>query len=292
MSSSKEQPWTIRRLIQWGSDWLGQQEIENPRLDVELLLADALSLTRMDLFLDMDRPLDQQELGAFKNRIKRRSQREPVAYIVGMRGFWKQDFHVENSVLIPRPETETLVDSVLSLYPQRDATLKILDIGIGSGAILLSLLNEFPNAVGVGVDISEDALRVAGINRDKFKLGQRVTLVAGDITSPLPSDAKYDLIVSNPPYIVSDELEKLQPEVKDKEPRLALDGGKDGLDIYRPLIPQAYKILNSSGWLVVEIGYDQGKSVSDLFKLAGLKDVSVIKDYGQRDRVVMGIKGS
>jgi release factor glutamine methyltransferase len=290
VSSSKDQPWTIRRLIQWGSEWLGQQEIENPRLDVELLLADALSLTRMDLFLDMDRPLDQQELGAFKNRIKRRSQREPVAYIIGVRGFWKQDFHVEKSVLIPRPETETLVDSVLSLYPQHDANLEILDIGIGSGAILFSLLNEFPNAVGVGVDISKDALQVAEINRDKFKLGERITLLSGDITSPLPSGSQFDLIVSNPPYIVRDELEKLQPEVKDKEPRLALDGGTDGLDIYRPLIPQAYKFLKSSGWLVVEIGYDQGESVSDLFKQAGLKEVVVVKDYGQRDRVVMGFK--
>ena len=290
MSSSKEQPWTTRRLIQWGSDWLGKQDIENPRLDVELLLADTLALTRMDLFLDMDRPLDQQELGAFKNRIKRRSQREPVAYIIGVRGFWKQHFHVNSSVLIPRPETETLVDSVLSLYPQRDAKLNILDLGIGSGAILLSLLNEFPNAVGVGVDKSEDALRVAEINREKFKLEKRATLIAGDLTAPLPSDAQYDLIVSNPPYIVRDELEKLQAEVKDKEPRLALDGGKDGLDIYRPLIPQAYKFLKSSGWLVVEIGYDQGESVPDIFKLAGLKDVAVVKDYGQRDRVVMGIK--
>ncbi|MBF0444032.1 MAG: peptide chain release factor N(5)-glutamine methyltransferase [Magnetococcales bacterium] len=290
MSSPKEQPWTIRRLIQWGSDWLGQQGIENPRLDVELLLADALSLTRMDLFLDMDRPLDRQELGDFKNRIKRRSQREPVAYIVGLRGFWKQDFYVDSSVLIPRPETETLVDSILSLYPQHDAKLTILDIGIGSGAILLSLLNEFPNAVGVGVDISEDALRVAKINCDKFNLDERVTLFASDLTATLPNDAKYDLIVSNPPYIVRDEMEKLQPEVKDREPRLALDGGEDGLAIYRPLIPQAYKFLNNSGWLVVEIGYDQGVSVADLFKQAGLKKVSVVKDYGHRDRVVMGVK--
>ncbi|MBF0194094.1 MAG: peptide chain release factor N(5)-glutamine methyltransferase [Magnetococcales bacterium] len=290
MSPTKDQLWTIRRLIQWGSDWLGRRGIENPRLDVELLLADTLALTRMDLFLDMDRPLGPQELGAFKSRIKRRSQREPVAYIVGVRGFWQHDFQVDNSVLIPRPETETLVDSVLSLYPQVDTNLKILDLGIGSGAILLSLLTEFPNAVGVGVDISEDAIKIAEINRDKFKLEGRATLIVGDITSQLSIDTKFNLIVSNPPYIVSNELDKLQPEVKDKEPRLALDGGKDGLDIYRPLIPHAYKLLESSGWLVVEVGYDQGQTVPDLFKQAGFKDVSVVKDYGQRDRVVKGIK--
>ncbi|MBF0381563.1 MAG: peptide chain release factor N(5)-glutamine methyltransferase [Magnetococcales bacterium] len=289
-SSPSEQPWTIRRLIQWGSEWLGKHDIENPRLDVELLLADALALTRMDLFLDMDRPLIQEELGAFKSRIKRRSQREPVAYIVGVRGFWKQDFHVNSSVLIPRPETETLIDSVLSLYSQRDTKLNILDIGIGSGAILFSLLNEFPNASGDGVDISKDALEVAAKNRDKFSLKERVSLFAGDLTSPLSTNTKYDLIVSNPPYIVTQELDNLQAEVKDKEPRLALDGGGDGLAIYRPLIPQGYKLLKKSGRLIVEIGFDQGKSVSDLFSQVGFKEVSVVKDYGQRDRVVIGLK--
>jgi release factor glutamine methyltransferase len=290
MTSNKEQPWTVRRLIQWGSDWLGKRKIYAPRLDVELLLADSLAMTRMDLFLNMDRPLNQNELAAFKDRIKRRSQREPVAYILGQRGFWKQDFSVGPAVLIPRPETETLVDSVLSLYPDRDLKFKILDLGIGSGAILYSLLGEFPNACGVGVDLSQEALQVAEINRDQFKLDDRVSLFTGDLTAPLASDSNYDLIVSNPPYIVSSELEKLQPEVADKEPRLALDGGEDGLAIYRRLIPQAWQFLKPSGWLVVEIGYDQGKTVPDLFTKAGFKQLSVVTDHGKRDRVVMGMK--
>ncbi len=277
-------------MVQWGSDWLAGREIEQPRLDVELLLADALDLSRMDLFMDMDRPLDQAELAAFKSRIKRRSQREPVAYILGKRGFWKQEFVVNPSVLIPRPETETLIEAVLSLYPDRASTFEMLDLGVGSGTILYSLLGEFTQARGVGIDLSDEALQVAKLNGDRLGLSGRVTLLAGDLTAPLYSDCRYDLIVSNPPYIVSKAMATLQPEVRDQEPHLALDGGEDGLSIYRRLIPQSYRFLEPSGWLVVEIGYDQGKAVPSLFTAAGFESVSVSTDYGHRDRVVMGMK--
>ncbi|MBF0359284.1 MAG: peptide chain release factor N(5)-glutamine methyltransferase [Magnetococcales bacterium] len=290
MKSPGSEPWTVRRLIRWGSEWLEKHGIDQPRLDVELLLADAICLNRMGLYLDMDRPLDKVELAGFKSRIKRRSQREPVAYILGKRDFWKQSFSVDSAVLIPRPETETLIDSVLTLYPDHGATFTILDIGVGSGAILYSLLGEFPRTSGFGVDLSAEALRVAEKNRDQLNLKDRVTLFNGDLTAPLPKNQSYSLIVSNPPYIESSELEQLQPEVVEQEPRLALDGGEDGLDIYRRLIPQTFPLLNQSGWLVVEIGYNQGKSVAALFAEAGYKQVAIVKDYGKRDRVVIGTK--
>lgn len=292
MPSEQELSWTIRRLIQWGSGWLLKQDIEQPRLDVELLLADSLGLTRMELFLDMERPLDQVELAAFKSRIKRRAEREPVAYILGKRDFWKHSFTVGPAVLIPRPETETLIESVLSIYDDREQPLNILDVGVGSGAILFSLLVEFGNAKGVGVDISPAALAVAEKNRDRLELGNRATLLNGDLTTPLAPDSKFDLIVSNPPYIASTILSQLQPEVKDREPRLALDGGEDGLTIYRRLLPQAWNLLQTNGSLFVEIGHDQGRAVSELFVTAGFQQTTVSKDYGHRDRLVMGRKNS
>ncbi len=209
---------------------------------------------------------------------------------MGQRGFWKRDFIVNPAVLIPRPDTETLVDAVLSLYPDRDKPLEILDLGIGSGAILYSLLEEFPQARGVGTDISPEAVEVAGANRDRFGLGERVELLVGDLTAPLSAGANFDLIVSNPPYIVSFVLDGLQPEVRDREPRLALDGGDDGLDPYRRLIPQAAGCLRAGGHLLVEIGHDQGRAVSGLFADAGFASCSVLADHGRRDRVVTGVK--
>ncbi|MBF0448571.1 MAG: peptide chain release factor N(5)-glutamine methyltransferase [Magnetococcales bacterium] len=291
MSSVKVPLWTVRRLIQWGSGWLEERGVEQSRFDVELLLARVLNLSRMDLFLDMDRPLDQPELAAFKNLIIRRGKREPVAYILQQRGFWKRSFQVDPSVLIPRPETESLIESVLGLFPDRDNPPRnILDIGIGSGTILLTLLEEFPNAIGTGIDLSEAAIKVATRNRAAFNLEERASLMVGDLTGPLDRSARFDLIVSNPPYIATGVLATLQPEVVDREPRLALDGGTDGLNLYRRLIPEAVGFLDSPGWLVVEIGHDQGAEVSALFSRSGLEKVSVLPDYGQRDRLVLGCK--
>ncbi|ABK45990.1 [protein release factor]-glutamine N5-methyltransferase [Magnetococcus marinus MC-1] len=286
---SQTETWTVRRILQWTTDWLSKQGVGSPRLDGELLLAHTLTLRRLDLFLDPDRPLSPDELQRYKAFIKRRAAREPVAYIVGKKPFLHWELTVTAGVLIPRPETEHLVQAAQDFFNQQQrAPHTILDIGTGSGAILLALLDHFNEAQGIGIDISKAALACAQHNGEQLNLNNRAQWLYSHFCDDLPHESRFDLILSNPPYINSDVIPTLEAEVNQWEPRLALDGGVDGMQAYQQIIPAAVARLNPGGLLGVEIGHDQGPRVAALMQQHGLQQVVVHKDYAQHDRVVLG----
>ncbi|MBF0401709.1 MAG: peptide chain release factor N(5)-glutamine methyltransferase [Magnetococcales bacterium] len=286
--------WTIRLLRDWSVPWLQQRGIENPRLDADLLLADALGVERLALFLDAERPVVGAELATFKRHLQRRARREPVAYILGRRGFWRQELVVTSDVLVPRPETELLVETVLAHFPpdQQTFPFEILEIGVGSGALLCALLLEYPVATGVGVDISAAALAVAEQNGRQLGCWERMTLLGGDLVAPLAvaphSGRRFPVIVANPPYIATAELDRLEPEVAVWEPRQALDGGVDGLTVLRRIPAAVMPLLAAGGLLALEIGMTQGDAVAAVMEAAGLQDVCLHLDYSRRPRVVTG----
>ncbi len=287
---SQPQTWTTRSVLQWCSDWLYKRGIESPRLDSELLLAHALAIPRLNLFLDPDRPLDQQELAAFKALIKRRAEREPVAYILGRRDFWTLTLTVRPGVLIPRPETEHLVEAVLAHFPERDAPCNLLELGIGSGAALLALLSECPVATGTGIDVAPAALSCTAENAEKLMLDQRLTLLEGDLYGPLEENSVFEAILSNPPYIREDERPTLAPEINRWEPDEALYAGADGLDLIRRIVAKAHDHLAPHGLLALEIGSEQDKMVTELFKTYDFDKISLIRDLAGHPRVVTGVR--
>jgi release factor glutamine methyltransferase len=218
--------------------------------------------------------------------LTRRERREPVSQILGIKGFWKIMLRVTPEVLTPRPETESLLDVMLPKIPM-DRRVRVLDLGVGSGALLLAILGERPNAVGLGVDASEEALAVARENAANLGLAGRAALLRGDWTTGLAAES-FDVVVSNPPYIASGDIAGLAPEVRDHEPRLALDGGLDGLDAYRRLAPEILNVLVPGGRFAVEVGLGQAPAVSDLFADAGAAALSIHRDLSDHDRIVAG----
>jgi release factor glutamine methyltransferase len=257
-------------------------------IDARLLVQAAAGATRVDIISDPHRPLTEEQSAELEGFLERRERREPISHILGVKGFWKIMLRVTPDVLTPRPETETILDVVLPDLGEFQR-FRVLDLGVGSGAILLAILSERPNAVGLGVDVSEEALAVARENASNLGLAGRAALLRGDWTAGL-EDEGFDVVVSNPPYIASDAIGALAPEVKDHEPRLALDGGHDGLDAYRRLAEEIPRVLRPGGRFAVEIGFDQGPAVRDLFTRDGLEDVRVVRDLSDRDRVVTGVK--
>ena len=262
--------------------------LAGPVIDARLLVEAAADATRADIVGDPYRALTPDQEAMLEAYLARRERREPISHILGRKGFWKIMLRVTPDVLTPRPDTETVVEYVLRDFPEH-AAWSVLDLGVGSGAILLSILSERPAARGLGVDVSEDALAVARENASNLGLIGRTVLLRGDWTTGLDSDA-FDLVVSNPPYIASAVLETLEPEVRDHEPRLALEGGSDGLDHYRVLAPEILRVLKPGGRFAVEIGYDQKAAVEALFRGAGATEVQTLRDLGDRDRVVAGAK--
>ncbi|MDI1365904.1 MAG: peptide chain release factor N(5)-glutamine methyltransferase [bacterium] len=262
--------------------------IEQPAIDARLMLEVAADVTRTEIVTDPYRMLTVQQWETLDDYLTRRARREPVSHIIGRKGFWKILLQVNKNVLTPRPETEVIVDEVLKAFPENMA-FNMLDLGVGSGTILLAVLAERPAAKGLGVDVSEEALAVARENAANLDLNTRCALLRGDWTAGL-GDAGFDLVVSNPPYIASHIIETLEPEVRDHEPRVALDGGPDGLDAYRQLAPEILRVLKPAGMFAVEIGYDQSADVEALFRQAGAGDVRTIKDLSTHDRVVIGVK--
>ena len=262
--------------------------IDQPAIDARLMLEVAADVTRTDIITDPYRLLTTQQWATLDDYLLRRARREPVSHIIGRKGFWKILLQVNKNVLTPRPETEVIVDEVLKAFPEA-AAFRMLDLGVGSGTILLAVLAERPAARGLGVDVSEEALAVARENAANLDLNTRAALLRGDWTAGL-GDEGFDLVVSNPPYIASHVIETLEPEVRDHEPRLALDGGPDGLDAYRQLAPEILRVLKPGGLFAVEIGYDQSADVEALFRQAGAGKVRTIKDLSTHDRVVMGVK--
>lgn len=280
MSMTLVQAWTSAR------DRLKAARLDSPAIDARLLLEAASGATRMDILTDPYRVLTDEQTGQLEAYLSRRERREPVGRILGRQGFWKIMVKVTPDVLSPRSDTETVVDLALKAFEERQA-FSVLDLGVGSGAILLAILAERPAARGLGVDVSEEALAVARENASNLGLAGRAAFLRGDWAAGL-EPASFDLVVSNPPYIPSADIDGLDPEVRDHEPRLALDGGPDGLDAYRTLAPQILTMLKPQGLFAVEIGYDQGEAVQTLFREAGAVDVRVVQDLGGRDRVVTG----
>jgi len=262
--------------------------LSGPVIDARLLVEAAAEATRADIVGDPHRMLTPAQEATLDDYLTRREHREPVSHILGRKGFWKIMLNVTPDVLTPRPDTETVVEWVLRDFPEH-AARSILDLGVGSGAILLSILAERPAARGLGVDVSEEALAVARDNAAHLGLAGRVALLRGDWTTGL-ADENFDLVVSNPPYIASAVLETLEPEVRDHEPRIALEGGPDGLMHYRRLAPEILRVLKPGGRFAVEIGYDQKTAVETLFREAGAVEIQTLRDLGDRDRVVAGAK--
>ena len=276
------QAWTGAR------DRLKATGIDTPVIDARLLLEAAAGATRADLLNDPQRLLTAEQVQTLDAYLERRGRREPIAHILGRKGFWTVMLSVGPQVLTPRPDTELVVIAALERI-EAAAPARILDLGTGSGAILLAVLAERPAARGLGVDISEDALAVARENAANLGLASRAALLRGDWATGL-EDASFDLVVSNPPYVRTGEIVTLDPEVRQYEPLAALDGGPDGLDAYRVLAPEILRVLKPGGGFVVEIGFDQGPAVRALFEAAGAVDLELRQDLGGRDRVVAGAR--
>lgn len=269
-------------------DRLKDAGIDQPSIDARLMLEVAAGVTRTEIVTDPYRELTAEQVATLNDYLDRRAKREPVSHIIGRKGFWKILLQVNKNVLTPRPETEVIVDEVLKAFPEA-MPFSMLDLGVGSGTILLAVLAERPAAKGLGVDASDEALAVARDNAANLNLDGRAALLRGDWTAGL-GDASFDLVVSNPPYIPTAVIETLEPEVRDHEPRLALDGGVDGLDAYRLLAPEILRVLKPAGMFAVEIGHDQSKAVEALFRDAGAREVRTVKDLSTYDRVVVGVK--
>ncbi len=283
--------WTIIKILDWTKQYFADRGVENPRLDAEVLLCAVLQCERIKLYMDFERPLTGAELSQYKNYVARRGQHEPLAYILGEKEFMRNSFKVTSATLVPRPETELLVESLIKAARglKADGDVKILDIGTGSGAIIVSLLDYLSNAKGVGVDISVDALIVAEENSRRIGVRERAGFMQSDLFSRIPADKKFDIIVSNPPYIPAADIAGLAKDVQ-KEPRGALDGGTDGLDFYRRIINEAMDHMADEGILAFEVGINQAQVVAELCRKAGFKATAIRKDYADIERMVFAVK--
>lgn len=280
--------WTILKILNWTKQYFSRKGVENPRLDAELLLCAVLHCERIRLYTDFDKPLEPSELARYREYVVRRAAREPVAYILGKKGFLQYEFKVTKDTLVPRPETELLVEHILAACADRPSC-RILDLGCGSGAIVVSLLAGLPQAEGIGVDISEGAAAVARENAAKMGVADRCRILVSDLFEALPQEMRFDIIVSNPPYIPTGDLAGLQAEVR-MEPAGALDGGKDGLAFYRCILQQGPDRLESDGLFAFEIGIGQAHAVTQLCRRAGYTSVKVCRDYGHIERMVFAAK--
>lgn len=287
-------PRTVRDLLSAAIQTLNAAGIDGARLDAQVLLADVLGVDRMALITDPDRVLSADESAAFDDFVRRRAAREPVSHILGRREFWSLPFKVTPATLAPRPDSETLVAAVLDYTRERglgDKPIRILDLGTGTGCLILALLHELSRATGVGVDRSVAAVAVAEENAASLGLAGRFDVVVGDWTAPLAEAERFDIIISNPPYISDQEFAELDEDVARYEPAGALKGGTDGLDAYRALLPGAVRHLAPNGALFLEIGASQAQAVGDLCRTSGLGRVSTVPDLAGRDRVITAQTG-
>ncbi|UCH30037.1 MAG: peptide chain release factor N(5)-glutamine methyltransferase, partial [Myxococcales bacterium] len=275
--------WTIREVLDWATKDFEGRGIESPRLDAELLVAEALGTDRVGLYLDLHRPLLENERGAIRPLVARRREREPVAYILGCRDFYGRRFRVTSDVLIPRPDTETLVEHALVLIPV-DIACRVLDVGTGSGAIAVTIAAERPLAQVTATDNSEAALQVAADNARELGVGDRVSFEHADLMS---GSAQYEVIVSNPPYITRAEMEGLQTEVRAHEPKAALEAGADGLDVVRALLTTAEPATAPGAQMLIEVGAGQAPKVLELAKVSSAwEPAGVYQDLNRVERVV------
>jgi release factor glutamine methyltransferase len=285
-----EEPWTILRLMLRSADYLREKGVPSARLDAEHLLAHALGVGRLELYLQHERPLLSAELDRFRPLLRRRAGREPLQYILGRQAFRELDLEVGPAVLVPRPETEVLVDEVLAwMRAEQRVDISALDVGTGSGAIALSLAREGPCRTVVATDVSEAAVRVAERNRARAGLDDAVELRVGWYFEPVGADERFDVIVSNPPYVAETEAGSLEPEVREWEPPGALLAGPDGLAALRVVVGGAAAHLRPGGLLALEVGAGQAGAVARMLEEQGAyEDVSVRRDLAGKERIVLG----
>ncbi|MEA3465056.1 MAG: peptide chain release factor N(5)-glutamine methyltransferase [Thermodesulfobacteriota bacterium] len=288
--------WTVLKVLRWTTDYLGGKGVDNPRLDAELLIGSALDKDRVGLYLYYDKPLQSAELAHIHKLVARRASREPLQYILGHTEFWSLPFKVVSGVLIPRSDSEILVEEALRLLDESlleesvaDAVGRVLDVGTGSGIIAVAIAHSCEAVRVDAIDISFEALQLAQHNATENKVEERIDFQQQDMANLVQLNGlPYQLIVSNPPYITTDEMAELMPEVLDHEPRLALEAGSDGLDCYRLLCAQALVCLQPHGWIVVEVGATQALAVKNLMEQAGLNNIFTRDDYSGITRVVGG----
>ena len=273
----------ISKLLLSGSKILKLNNIRTHQLDSELVLSNLLKKQRENFIIEPNQKVSESIVLNFEKLINRRAKKEPLAYILKNKEFWSNDFFVDRDTLIPRPETELLCENIIKIF--RNKNLYLLDMGTGSGCIILSILTELKRAKGIGIDISKKAIEVAKKNSSKLGLSKRVKF----FNRPLENlyGYKFDLIVSNPPYIRTSDIKNLSDDVKKFEPKIALDGGKDGLDVIRKVIYKSKNILKRLGWLALEIGYGQQYKVSQILKKQNFKEELLVKDYKNNVRCIL-----
>jgi len=277
----------IQSAVLEGTSVLKNRSIISAQLDTEILMAKALGKSREYIILNHDKVLNIENLEYFKKLVHERATRKPIAYLLNKKFFWKSEFYVNKNTLIPRPDTEIIIEQILKVTKNKNY-LRILDIGIGSGCILLSILKERKNYYGTGIDISKDSLEISKINAKKLFVEGRIKFYKSDVDKF--AQGKYDLVVSNPPYIKKNNLKYLECDVLKFEPKMALDGGLDGLSVIRKVIKKSSELLKKNGKFILEIGFDQKSKVIKLLKNKGFYINSTIKDFAKNDRCIVSTK--
>ena len=277
----------IEKTLNQGINILKKNNIPNPYLDSEILLSESINEDKKFIILNSKKILNNKQLDIFNSFIDRRKNGEPIAYLVKKKEFWKNEFYINKDVLIPRPDTELIIEQVLKTYPKQ-TQLQVLDIGTGSGCIILSIIKERPNFYGTGIDISKKSINVSKINAKQLNLTSRVKFIHSSVDNF--NIGKYDLVVSNPPYIESLSLKYLEKDVVNFEPKLALSGGFDGFSKIRKVISKTSTLIKKNGKFILEIGFNQKNKVKEILKEEGFYVNKVIKDYGNNDRCIISTK--
>lgn len=281
-------PWTVARVLAWATADFRERGGESPRLEAELLLAQVLECDRIALLLQHPRPLTGDELGRYREAIRRRRTGEPVAYIRGVREFFGLEFRVDSRVLVPRPDTETLVELALALTRPHAMSGAALDLCTGSGCVAIAFARHRPTWQVTAVELEPGAAALARENALRLGAWNALRVAEGDLFAPLAPEERFDLVLGNPPYVPDEEIASLAVDVRDHEPRRALAGGPDGLELIRRIVAEAPDHLHPGGWLALEIGADQGAAARDLFTARGFSEVQLHPDLAGRDRVVSG----
>jgi len=290
------QTWTIQKLLKWVTEYLAAKGIESPRLSAELLLSHVLALKRIELYTQFSKQVPQEQLDKLHDLVKRAGLYEPVAYLTGKTEFYSLEFDITADCMIPRPETELLVQRAIEFLRTRCGIQYVCDLCTGSGCIAVAIAKNFPEARVIATDISAAALEVAARNIEKHRLNERIRLLCGDLFEPIIKQLdvnQFDLIVCNPPYVSTAEYDKLDKNIKDYEPEFALLAGADGMDVYRRIFEKVDGFLKPNAALMLEIGYAQGPSVKELLEQNGsFAEIKIEKDFHDNDRIVISRKKS
>jgi len=291
MASKSEQTWTIQKLLNWTTEHFTNKGIDSPRLSAELLLSHVLAMKRIELYTHFDKHVNKEQLDRLHDLVKRAGQNEPIAYLIGKTEFYSLELDITSDCMIPRPETELLVERAIEFLRTRTGRQLACDLCTGCGCIAVAIAKNYPGADIIATDICDAALNIAAQNIEKHKLKTRIKLLCGDLFDPIVPQldtGKFDLIVCNPPYVSAAEFEKLDRNVKDYEPKLALFAGVDGMDIYRRVAEKIEQFLKLDAALILEVGYNQGKAVRELLESTDcFSEITVEKDFHNNDRIVI-----